>query len=63
MTRAAIGLLLACLFATAAAADGVSVRVGNHEGYGRIVFNLPPRTDYHVAQQGQQVVDVLLAGT
>jgi cellulose synthase operon protein C len=34
----------------------VAVRVGNHDGYGRVVFHLPPRTGYSVAQDGQHVV-------
>ena len=34
----------------------VPVRIGNHEGYSRVVFNLPSRTDYHVTQEGQHVV-------
>jgi hypothetical protein len=34
----------------------VPVRVGSHDGYGRVVFDLPTRTDYQITQQGQQVV-------
>ena len=34
----------------------MAVRVGNHPGYGRVVFDLPARLDYHVTQQGQHVV-------
>jgi hypothetical protein len=40
----------------------VAVHVGNHESYGRIVFDLPPRTDYSVSQQGQHVVVTFVAG-
>jgi len=53
----AIGLCW--LSATAAFADGGAsalVRVGNHPGYGRVVFNVPGRTDYSVSQQGQHVL-------
>ncbi len=32
------------------------MRVGSHDGYGRVVFDLPTRTDYQITQQGQQVV-------
>jgi hypothetical protein len=51
--------LLGCLPLASAFADSlppVPVRVGNHEGYSRVVFNLPSRTDYHVTQEGQHVV-------
>ena len=34
----------------------VPVRVGNHEGYSRVAFNLPSRIDYHVTRDGQSVV-------
>jgi hypothetical protein len=51
--------LLACPTLAPALADGdtnVAVRVGTHDGYGRVVFDLPSRSDYHVTQQGQRVV-------
>ncbi len=32
------------------------VHIGTHDGYGRVVFYLPPGTDYHLTQQGQRVV-------
>jgi hypothetical protein len=32
------------------------VRVGSHDGYGRIAFALPPRTEYQLTQQDQHVV-------
>ena len=34
----------------------VPVHIGTHEGYGRVVFYLPPGTDYHLTQQGQRIV-------
>ena len=45
-------------FASVLADSGppVPVRVGSHDGYGRVVFDLPTRTDYQITQQGQQVV-------
>jgi hypothetical protein len=51
-----ISLLLLPVVAFADSTATVPVRIGSHEGYGRIVFDLPSRTDYHVTQQGQHVV-------
>ncbi|HEY2620633.1 MAG TPA: hypothetical protein VGI78_25055 [Acetobacteraceae bacterium] len=54
-----LAAFLTALPLAAACADGgptVPVRVGIHEGYSRIAFNLPSRIDYHVTQQGQHVV-------
>jgi hypothetical protein len=54
-----LALLLACWPIASAWSDPaqlVPVRVGNHPGYGRVVFDLPTRLDYHVTQQGQHVV-------
>ena len=54
-----LAALLGALPLASAFADSlppVPVRVGNHEGYSRVVFNLPSRTDYHVTQEGQHVV-------
>jgi len=34
----------------------VLVRAGSHEGYGRVVFNFPIRTEYRLTQQGQRVL-------
>jgi hypothetical protein len=54
-----LAVFLTALPPAAAFADGgptVAVRVGIHEGYSRVAFNLPSRIDYHVAQQGQHVV-------
>ncbi len=54
-----LAALLGVLPLASAFADSlppVPVRVGNHEGYSRVVFNLPSRTDYHVTQEGQHVV-------
>ncbi|HEX3402668.1 MAG TPA: hypothetical protein VHT74_20330 [Acetobacteraceae bacterium] len=62
MTRCgAVGLaiVLACGPPVAARADSeppVPVRSGSHEGYGRIVFDMPSRTEYRLTQQGQRVV-------
>jgi hypothetical protein len=50
--------LLAVLLPVAAAAEagpGVLVRVGSHDGYGRVTFALPPRAEYHLTQQDQHV--------
>ena len=50
--------LLCCLVPVAAYADSgapVPVHVGNHSGYGRVVFNLPERLDYSLTQQGQHI--------
>jgi hypothetical protein len=54
-----MALLLSCAAPIAVLADDsapVSVRVSNHEGYGRIVFTPSARTDYVVKEQGQQVI-------
>src|SRR5271165_1318047 len=54
-----LAVFLTALPPAAAFADGgptVPVRVGIHEGYSRVAFNLPSRIDYHVTQQGQHVV-------
>lgn len=50
--------LLTLLLPAGAFADsaGVIVRVGSHDGYGRVTFALPPHTEYHVTQQDQRVV-------
>jgi hypothetical protein len=50
--------LLALLPAVAIAdgGSGVVVRVGSHDGYGRVTFALPPRTEYRLTQQDQHVV-------
>jgi hypothetical protein len=34
----------------------VSLRVGNHEGYGRVVFRLPSSIGYSVVQDGQRAI-------
>ena len=47
-----------CLYlATAFAGDApsVPVRVGTHPGFGRVVFDLPAPSDFHVTQDGQHV--------
>ena len=54
-----LAALLAALPLAAAFSDSlppVPVRVGTHEGYSRVAFNLTSRTDYHVTQEGQRVV-------
>jgi hypothetical protein len=51
--------LLSCLPLVAIHAEGVvsvPVRVGSHPGYGRVVFDLPARSEYSLTQQGQHVV-------
>ena len=53
-----VAILLAWLAPVAAHADGgaaLPVHVGTHPGYGRVVFDLPERLDFHLTQQGQQV--------
>ena len=55
-TLLALSLILSPTVALADSAANVPVRVGSHDGYGRIVFDLPSRTEYHVTQQGQHVV-------
>jgi hypothetical protein len=52
-------VVMLTLLPVVAFADGkqdVAVHIGSHEGYGRVVFYLPPGTDYHLTQQGQRVV-------
>ena len=34
----------------------VAVRVGNHPGFGRVVFDLPGQVEYELTQQGQHVI-------
>ena len=54
-----LGAVLGSIWLAAALADtgpAVPVRVGNHEGYSRVVFNLPSRADYQITQQGDHVV-------
>ncbi len=54
-----LAALLTALPLAAALADGgptVPVRVGVHEGYSRVAFNLPSRIDYQVTRQGQHIV-------
>ena len=53
-----LAVLLSCLPLAVALANGavdVPVRVGSHEGYGRVVFDAPARTDYQLTQQDQRV--------
>src|SRR6185312_14833554 len=33
----------------------VAVRVGNHPGFGRVVFDLPDQVEYELTQEGQHV--------
>jgi hypothetical protein len=55
-----LAVLLACLLPLATASansdTSVPVRIGSHQGYGRIVFDLPSPIDYRVTQQGQRVL-------
>ncbi|WP_298851759.1 hypothetical protein [uncultured Ruegeria sp.] len=48
-----IGFLVAALIAaaTAATSEDVTVRSGEHDGYTRLVFNVPPDTDWVLAQR------------
>jgi hypothetical protein len=51
--------LLWCLSLCPVFAEGpptVPVRVGSHPGYGRVVFDVPPKTEYRLTQQGQRVI-------
>jgi hypothetical protein len=52
---AMLALLPVVSFADSKQQD-VAVHIGSHDGYGRVVFYLPPGTDYHLTQQGQRVV-------
>lgn len=58
---AALAISLPIAVAWADNAPNVPVRVGSHDGFGRVVFDLPSQTDYHISQQGQRVV-VLFTG-
>src|SRR3984885_12954543 len=49
-------LILPPVAAFADSKQDVPVHIGSHDGYGRVVFYLPPGTDYHLTQQGQRVV-------
>ena len=54
-----LSAVLGSIWVVAALADAgptVPVRVGNHEGFSRVVFNLPSRADYQITQQGDHVV-------
>jgi hypothetical protein len=54
-----VAVQLSCLAPVAAYPDNsppVPVRVGTHQGYGRVVFDLPERLDYRLTQQGEHVV-------
>jgi hypothetical protein len=54
-----LAALLTALPLATGLADGNSgavVRVGNHDGYSRVAFNLPAPTDYQISQQGQRVI-------
>src|SRR5690348_208826 len=50
--------VLALLLPAGALADGSSVvvRVGSHDGYGRVTFALPPRAGYSLTQQDQHLI-------
>ena len=50
-------VLAALLVGTVRAEDmpQVAVRVGNHPGFGRVVFDLPRQVEYELTQQGQHV--------
>src|SRR5262249_874048 len=49
---------LALLLPAGVLADGSSVvvRVGSHDGYGRVAFALPPRTQYQLTHRDQHLV-------
>ena len=54
-----VAILLACLAPVAAHADGgaaLPVHVGTHPGYGRVVFDLPERLDFHPGSAGAGAV-------
>ncbi len=54
LAASVLGLLL--LVATPAAAERVAVRVGEHAGRGRVVFDWPERTGYRVEESRGRVV-------
>ena len=62
MRRLRLGLLLALLLGmsgaamAAAAAQAVPVRVGNHRGFGRVVFDFPRMTRYRLSMRNDRVV-------
>ncbi len=63
--RLCFAVALCCaplLVALADPAVQVPVRVGTHPGFGRVVFDLPARTEYHVVQQGQHVLVQFVGG-
>src|SRR5579871_5054254 len=55
----AVATLSLCLLAMPALAETgastVAVRVGNHPGFGRIVFDLPAQADFNVTRDGQRI--------
>ncbi|WP_421992789.1 hypothetical protein [Roseococcus sp.] len=56
MRRVAFSLWLGLLAAPAAAQDRVGVRLGEHPGFGRIVFDWAAAPRYSVEQQGDRVL-------
>lgn len=53
MLAAALGL---AAFSDSGGADPVNVRVGSHEGYGRIVFNWPAPVPFTARVQNRQII-------
>ena len=58
LRMAVLAVVLAGLLIGAVHAEStpqVAVRVGNHPGFGRVVFDLPDQVEYELTQQGQHV--------
>ncbi|NVO56130.1 hypothetical protein HW561_10055 [Rhodobacteraceae bacterium B1Z28] len=51
MTRTCVLASLLITMATGAASQEITVRSGEHDGYTRLVFNVPPGTDWVLAQR------------
>jgi hypothetical protein len=53
LAAALTGLLIGTVHAEST--PQVAVRVGDHPGFGRVVFDLPGQVEYELTQQGQHV--------
>ena len=56
---AVIGVLAVQLFCRGALADpGTAVRVGDHPGFGRVVFDMPEGASYNLVSEGHRLLVV-----